>query len=100
MLCMMLQRMQPAGLARRQAQAAPDNIPLMAAAMARAMPVFPEVASMSVSPGRIRPWRSASVIMLRAGLHPSHQGPCCLDHPSSQYKQDERRAARWASTCP
>ena len=40
----------------------------MAAAMARAMPVLPEVGSMRVSPGLIRPFASASFIMLRAGL--------------------------------
>src|SRR5690606_3805530 len=41
--------------------------PLMAAAMARAMPVLPEVASIRVSPGRISPRCSARRIMLRAG---------------------------------
>ena len=42
--------------------------PLMAAAIARAMPVLPEVASMRVSPGLMSPFRSASWIMLMAGL--------------------------------
>ena len=41
----------------------------MAAAMARAMPVLPEVGSMRVSPGLMRPFASASFIMLRAGLY-------------------------------
>ena len=43
--------------------------PLMAAAMARAMPVLPEVGSMRVSPGLMRPFSSASLIMLMAGLY-------------------------------
>jgi hypothetical protein len=42
----------------------------MAAAIARAIPVLPLVASISVSPGLIRPDFSASVIMLKAGLKP------------------------------
>lgn len=40
----------------------------MAAAIARAMPVLPDVASMRVSPGFMRPLSSASLIMLMAGL--------------------------------
>jgi hypothetical protein len=40
----------------------------MAAAMASAMPVLPEVASIRVSPGLIAPRASASLIMLNAGL--------------------------------
>jgi len=43
--------------------------PLMAADMARAMPVLPLVASIRVSPGCMRPAFSASLIMLMAGLH-------------------------------
>ncbi len=48
--------------------------PLMAAAMASAMPVLPLVASMSVSPGLSAPFRSASLIMLSAGLSNIHTG--------------------------
>ena len=48
--------------------------PLIAAAMARAMPVLPEVASIRVSPGLIIPFLSASTIMLIAGL--PHKYPC------------------------
>lgn len=43
-------------------------LPLMAAAIARAMPVLPLVASMSVAPGVSLPCCSASDIMLTAGL--------------------------------
>src|SRR5690606_34523277 len=41
--------------------------PMMAAAIARAMPVLPEVASISVSPGRMSPRSSASRIIDSAG---------------------------------
>ena len=44
------------------------SVPLMAAAMAKAMPVLPEVASIRVSPGLMRPFSSACLIMLMAGL--------------------------------
>ena len=43
--------------------------PFIAAAIASPMPVFPDVASMMVSPGLMSPAFSASVIMLSAGLH-------------------------------
>ena len=41
--------------------------PLIAAAIASAMPVLPEVASISVSPGLMSPRFSASTIMAIAG---------------------------------
>lgn len=44
------------------------SVPLIAAAIARAMPVLPEVASIRVSPGLMRPFSSACLIMLTAGL--------------------------------
>ena len=43
-------------------------LPLIAADMAKAIPVFPLVASMRVSPGCMSPAFSASEIMLMAGL--------------------------------
>lgn len=46
----------------------------MAADMASAIPVFPLVASMRVSPGLIAPALSASDIMLIAGLQARSQG--------------------------
>ena len=45
--------------------------PLIAAAMAKAMPVLPDVGSMMVSPGFMTPLASASLIMLMAGLQRS-----------------------------
>ena len=42
--------------------------PPIAAAMAKAMPVLPDVGSMIVSPGFMTPLVSASLIMLMAGL--------------------------------
>ena len=51
--------------------------PRMAAAWARAMPVLPLVASIRVSPCLMRPLRSASLIMLSAGLQQQGQQHFC-----------------------
>ncbi len=48
-----------------------EMAPLIAAAMAKAMPVLPDVGSMMVSPGFMTPLASASLIMLMAGLQRS-----------------------------
>ena len=77
------------------------KVPLMAAAMASAMPVLPEVASISVSPGFITPLRSASWIILNAGLHSNRQlVSAAASNYNKQALTNTSRATEYKPNCP
>jgi hypothetical protein len=62
------------------------DAPFIAATIARAIPVLPDVASMSVSPGLMRPEASACWIMLSAGR--SFTEPARTNHPRASPLSD------------